>query len=174
MQRVTIDQAPPVLAFVGTFVECSTIRWAVTVATLLPSWITATCYQGLWDELYAFLKTVKYCLIQNVLWDGALLADRLQQQKFIQCHYVAAKCKWNHFWIAWFIIRGRHFMDRLIQKCPSRPQCHLLHSAKYSPSRRVWLESSVQNPKRARKDSNPNLTKCPEPLSVSSTSQSSE
>ena len=31
----------------------------------------------------------------------------------------------NKFTIESLITRGRHFMDQLIQKCPSRPQCHL-------------------------------------------------
>ena len=30
-------------------------------------------------------------------------------------------------------------MDHLIQKCPFIPQCHLLHSANYIPSRAAWL-----------------------------------
>ena len=32
-------------------------------------------------------------------------------------------------------------MDHLIQKCPSRSQCHLLHSAKYMPSSAPWRGS---------------------------------
>ena len=31
-------------------------------------------------------------------------------------------------------------MDHLIQKCPFIPQCHLLHSANYIPSRAPWPE----------------------------------
>ena len=48
---------------------------------------------GALDGIYDFIKTVKDCLIQNLLSDGALLLHRLQQQNFIQCNSVAVVWK---------------------------------------------------------------------------------
>ena len=34
-------------------------------------------------------------------------------------------------------------MDLLIQKCPSRPQCYLFHSAKYTLRFGAWVRTST-------------------------------
>ena len=46
-QRLNGDRAPHRLSFIDPFVKCSAGWWAVTVAVLPPSWITATsCFHS--------------------------------------------------------------------------------------------------------------------------------